>query len=159
MNHFDWLLACASASVTLTLLSILLDSDVGSRVRGKMRFWGKAKPGDKKALWEKSASMEEPLEGDSAAGATHLGEHERPHPHSVDVGLERGRESKENKEPSPRAKRRRSVKISSVSLDAAPWQNDLLRMFTGANDYRCMNEFLMKKARLLNLKLTFLDLV
>nr|XP_023693952.1 unconventional myosin-IXa-like [Paramormyrops kingsleyae] len=117
----------------------------GSRVRGKMRFWGKAKPGDKKALWEKSASMEEPLEGDGAGGATHVGEHERPHPHSVDVGPERGRESKENKEPSPRAKRRRSVKISSVSLDAAPWQNDLLRMFTGANDYRCMNEFLMKK--------------
>ncbi|XP_048828335.1 unconventional myosin-IXAb-like isoform X3 [Brienomyrus brachyistius] len=117
----------------------------GSRVRGKMRFWGKAKPGDKKALWEKSASVEEPLEGDSAGGAMQLGEHERPHAHSMDVGPERGRESKENKEPSPRAKRRRSVKISSVSLDVAPWQNDLLRMFTGANDYRCMNEFLMKK--------------
>ncbi|XP_072554589.1 unconventional myosin-IXAa-like isoform X6 [Paramormyrops kingsleyae] len=125
--------------------SLRKGSHFDGRVRGKMRFWGKAKPGDKKALWEKSASMEEPLEGDGAGGATHVGEHERPHPHSVDVGPERGRESKENKEPSPRAKRRRSVKISSVSLDAAPWQNDLLRMFTGANDYRCMNEFLMKK--------------
>uniref|UniRef100_A0AAY4CN01 Uncharacterized protein n=1 Tax=Denticeps clupeoides TaxID=299321 RepID=A0AAY4CN01_9TELE len=66
----------------------------------------------------------------------------RPHP---DQTLERGQEFKENKEPSPKVKRRRSVKISSVALEPGQWQNDSLQILTCTNDYCSMNEFLMKK--------------
>uniref|UniRef100_A0A8D3EG57 Myosin IXA n=1 Tax=Scophthalmus maximus TaxID=52904 RepID=A0A8D3EG57_SCOMX len=60
--------------------------------------------------------------------------------------LDRGfRELKENKEPSPKVKRRRSVKISSVALESAQWQSDALQILTCTNDYRSMNDFLMKK--------------
>lgn len=53
---------------------------------------------------------------------------------------------KENKEPSPKVKRRRSVKISNVALmEPALWQNDALQILTSINDYRSMNDFLMKK--------------
>lgn len=62
--------------------------------------------------------------------------------------LDRGfRELKENKEPSPKVKRRRSVKISSVALESAQWQSDALQILTCTNDYRSMNDFLMKKVR------------
>lgn len=54
-------------------------------------------------------------------------------------------EFKENKEPSPKVKRRRSVKISSAALEPAQWQNDDLQILTCASDYKSMNEFLMKK--------------
>uniref|UniRef100_A0AAY4CNV2 Myosin IXA n=1 Tax=Denticeps clupeoides TaxID=299321 RepID=A0AAY4CNV2_9TELE len=66
-------------------------------------------------------------------------------PHSPDQTLERGQEFKENKEPSPKVKRRRSVKISSVALEPGQWQNDSLQILTCTNDYCSMNEFLMKK--------------
>lgn len=42
-------------------------------------------------------------------------------------------------------KRRRSVKISSVTLEPTQWQNDALQILTCTNDYRSMNDFLMKK--------------
>lgn len=69
-------------------------------------------------------------------------------PCSPDLTLERGfRDLKENKEPSPKVKRRRSVKISSVTLEPAQWQNDALQILTCTNDYRSMNDFLMKKVQ------------
>lgn len=69
-------------------------------------------------------------------------------PCSPDLTLERGfRDLKENKEPSPKVKRRRSVKISSVALEPAQWQNDALQILTCTNDYRSMNDFLMKKVQ------------
>lgn len=67
-------------------------------------------------------------------------------PCSPDPTLDRGfRDMKENKEPSPKVKRRRSVKISSAALEPAQWQNDALQILTCTNDYRSMNDFLMKK--------------
>uniref|UniRef100_A0A4W6F4P1 Myosin IXA n=1 Tax=Lates calcarifer TaxID=8187 RepID=A0A4W6F4P1_LATCA len=67
-------------------------------------------------------------------------------PCSPDLTLDRGfRDLKENKEPSPKVKRRRSVKISSVALEPGQWQNDALQILTCTNDYRSMNDFLMKK--------------
>lgn len=67
-------------------------------------------------------------------------------PCSPDLTLDRGfRDLKENKEPSPKVKRRRSVKISSAALEPAQWQNDALQILTCTNDYRSMNDFLMKK--------------
>lgn len=67
-------------------------------------------------------------------------------PLSPSSTLERGsRDLKENKEPSPKVKRRRSVKISSVTLEPAQWQNDALHLLSCSNDYRSMNDFLMKK--------------
>lgn len=44
-------------------------------------------------------------------------------------------------------RRRRSVKISSITLEPAQWQNDGLHILTSTSDYRSMNDFLMKKVR------------
>ncbi|KAL0967924.1 hypothetical protein UPYG_G00259890 [Umbra pygmaea] len=117
-------------------------SQDGSRMRGKMRFWGKAKYSEKKLSREKKqASRMESTQGNSNDNPD--GTASRPH--SPDLTGTRGRESKENKEPSPKVRRRRSVKISSVALEPAQWQNDALHILTSAHDYRSMNDFLMKK--------------
>uniref|UniRef100_A0A665V4N4 Myosin IXA n=1 Tax=Echeneis naucrates TaxID=173247 RepID=A0A665V4N4_ECHNA len=101
------------------------------RVRGKMRFWGKTKYGDKKASREKLICGADSLDGDYGDTGPLLGD-----------GF---RDLKENKEPSPKVKRRRSVKISSVTVESAHRQNDALQILTCTNDYRSMNDFLMKK--------------
>uniref|UniRef100_A0A667ZMQ8 Myosin IXA n=1 Tax=Myripristis murdjan TaxID=586833 RepID=A0A667ZMQ8_9TELE len=112
-----------------------------NRVRGKMRFWGKTKHGEKKATRENCASLTIFPLPSHAAGLENMSP-----PCSPDLTLDRGsRDSKENKEPSPKVKRRRSVKISSVALEPAQWQNDALQILTCTNDYRSMNDFLMKK--------------
>uniref|UniRef100_A0A8C4NSB4 Myosin IXA n=1 Tax=Dicentrarchus labrax TaxID=13489 RepID=A0A8C4NSB4_DICLA len=106
-----------------------------ARVRGKMRFWGKTKYGDKKTSREKLISH-----------FLTAGQENMSPPCSPDLMLDHGfRDLKENKEPSPKVKRRRSVKISSVALEPAQWQNDALQILTCTNDYRSMNDFLMKK--------------
>ncbi|XP_042561479.1 unconventional myosin-IXAa-like [Clupea harengus] len=116
------------------------------RVRGKMRFWGKAKQGDKKSSRDRLVCGADSLEGDYADTGLLLGGGEfLSPPRSPDQTLERGREFKENKEPSPKVKRRRSVKISSVALESAQWQNDSVQILTCASDYKTMNEFLQKK--------------
>ncbi|XP_034031829.1 unconventional myosin-IXa-like isoform X3 [Thalassophryne amazonica] len=108
------------------------------RMRGKMHFWRRSKHGEKKLSREKNTSrseVEETYEGPSP-------------PHSPDLESSSSRvvrDSKENKEPSPKIKRRRSVKISSITLEPAQWQNDALHILTSAHDYRSMNDFLMKK--------------
>lgn len=69
-----------------------------------------------------------------------------PHSPDLEAAASRGvRDSKENKEPSPKMRRRRSVKISSITLEATQWQNDALHILTSTHDYRSMNDFLMKK--------------
>uniref|UniRef100_A0AAY4CPH3 Myosin IXA n=1 Tax=Denticeps clupeoides TaxID=299321 RepID=A0AAY4CPH3_9TELE len=121
-----------------------------SRTQRKMRFWNRTKQGEKKSHRERLIC--DTLEWDYAdagdgetAGTLFLsGEYLSP-PHSPDQTLERGQEFKENKEPSPKVKRRRSVKISSVALEPGQWQNDSLQILTCTNDYCSMNEFLMKK--------------
>ncbi|XP_041837164.1 unconventional myosin-IXAa isoform X3 [Melanotaenia boesemani] len=117
------------------------------RVR-KMRFWGKSKYGDKKTSREKLICGADSLDGEYGDTGPLLGEGQEnmSPPCSPDVLLDRGfKDLKENKEPSPKVKRRRSVKISSVSLEPAQWQNDAQQILTSTNDYRSMNEFLMKK--------------
>ncbi|XP_062246360.1 unconventional myosin-IXAb isoform X2 [Platichthys flesus] len=108
------------------------------RMRGKMRFWSKTKHGEKKLSREKQASRSE-------AGETH----EDPSLlQSLDLEAASAtgvRDSKESKELSPKMRRRRSVKISSITLEPAQWQNDALHILTSAHDYRSMNDFLMKK--------------
>uniref|UniRef100_H2URU3 Myosin IXA n=1 Tax=Takifugu rubripes TaxID=31033 RepID=H2URU3_TAKRU len=94
------------------------------RMRGKMRFWSKTKHSEKKLSREKQASM------------TEVGE--TPSPRSI-------KDSKENKDPSPKMKRRRSLKISSINLEPTQWQNDALHILSSAHDYRSMNDFLIKK--------------
>ncbi|XP_053094286.1 unconventional myosin-IXAa isoform X11 [Pangasianodon hypophthalmus] len=114
------------------------------RVRGKMRFWGKTKQGEKKSSRDRLMYTGESLDGDYPDTALLMAEGEcLSPPHSPDFSSLP--EFKENKEPSPKMKRRRSVKISSVALEPAQWQNDALQILTCANDYRSMNEFLMKK--------------
>uniref|UniRef100_H2L8B3 Myosin IXA n=1 Tax=Oryzias latipes TaxID=8090 RepID=H2L8B3_ORYLA len=126
-----------SSASSSTFSSIAHGSHVflfSTRVRSKMRFWGKNKYGEKKNSREK-LSFGESLEEDY--GETGL---------FPDLTLDRGfRDLKENKEPSPKVKRRRSVKISSVALEPTRWQNEALQILTCTNDYRSMNDFLMKK--------------
>uniref|UniRef100_A0A8D3CT99 Myosin IXA n=1 Tax=Scophthalmus maximus TaxID=52904 RepID=A0A8D3CT99_SCOMX len=45
------------------------------------------------------------------------------------------RDSKENKEPSPKMRRRRSVKISSIALEPAQWQNDALHILSSVEEH------------------------
>ncbi|KAK3533896.1 hypothetical protein QTP70_034428, partial [Hemibagrus guttatus] len=112
------------------------------RVRGKMRFWGKTKQGEKKSSRDRLMYAGESLDGDYPDTALLVAEGEcLSPPHSPDSLPE----FKENKEPSPKTKRRRSVKIISSALEPAQRQNDALQILTCANDYRSMNEFLMKK--------------
>ncbi|XP_055778108.1 unconventional myosin-IXAa-like isoform X8 [Salvelinus fontinalis] len=112
-------------------------SQDGSRVRGKIRFWGKTKHAEKKLSRDKQQSTQR--DGtDKIDGTTSP-------PHSPNLMGTRGRETKENKEPSPKVRRRRSVKISSVVLEPAQWGNDALHILTSTHDYRSMNDFLMKK--------------
>uniref|UniRef100_A0AAY5EDU0 Myosin IXA n=1 Tax=Electrophorus electricus TaxID=8005 RepID=A0AAY5EDU0_ELEEL len=106
------------------------------RVRAKIRFWSKARQGEKKPSREGLACAADAPDGDYSD--TWLSP-----PRSPDFSAQR--EFKENKEPSPKVKRRRSVKISSVALEPAQWQNDELQILTCASDYRSMNEFLMRK--------------
>ncbi|XP_051808583.1 unconventional myosin-IXa-like isoform X9 [Acanthochromis polyacanthus] len=113
-------------------------SSQDGRMRGKMRFWSKTKHGEKKMSREKQASR-------SDTGETHEGL-SPPHSPDLEAAPSRAvRDSKENKEPSPKMRRRRSVKISSIALEPAQWQNDALHILTSAHDYRSMNDFLMKK--------------
>uniref|UniRef100_A0A672M727 Unconventional myosin-IXa-like n=1 Tax=Sinocyclocheilus grahami TaxID=75366 RepID=A0A672M727_SINGR len=109
---------------------------INGLVRTKMRFWGKARHGEKKTSRERLLCGSDTFEGDYA-------ETRLTPPQSPDLTLQR--EFKENKDPSPKVKRRRSVKISSVALEPVQWQNDALQILTCASDYRSMNDFLMKK--------------
>ncbi|XP_078804583.1 unconventional myosin-IXAa isoform X6 [Oryzias latipes] len=108
------------------------------RMKGRMRFWSKTKNSEKKLSREKQASRSEAAESQEGPSP----------PRSPDfevVSMQGVRDSKENKEPSPKTRRRRSVKISSITLEPTQWQNDALHILTSASDYRSMNDFLMKK--------------
>nr|XP_004558044.2 unconventional myosin-IXa isoform X5 [Maylandia zebra] len=113
------------------------------------RFWGKSKYGDKKTSREKLICGAEALDGDTGDTGPLLGEAGQENmspPCSPDLTLNQSfRDSKENREPSPKVKRRRSVKISSVALESAQRQNDTLQILTSIGDYRSMNDFLVKK--------------
>ncbi|XP_019742218.1 unconventional myosin-IXAa isoform X4 [Hippocampus comes] len=118
------------------------------RVRGKMRFWGKTKHSDKKIAREKLICGTDSLDGDSGDIGPLLreGEENLSPRCSPDLTWDRGfRDLKENKEPSPKVKRRRSVKISSVAAEPIQWPSDGLQILTCTHDYRSMNDFLMKK--------------
>ncbi|XP_078388525.1 unconventional myosin-IXAa isoform X2 [Cetorhinus maximus] len=162
-------------------------------LKGRMRFWGNRKQGEKKLSREKLAtqselqelSMDQDIQGQlwrrelkpsdtslslsltEGRDGAFKGQDPIPHnltpPRSPDLGLERGKEFKENKEPSPKVKRRRSVKISNVALEPIQWQHDALQIITSANDFKCMNEFLQKKITDLDTddskKDTFVDVV
>uniref|UniRef100_A0A8C5QW47 Myosin IXA n=1 Tax=Leptobrachium leishanense TaxID=445787 RepID=A0A8C5QW47_9ANUR len=120
--------------------------------RGKIRFWGKMKAA------EKLTTQSEVLEMDSQSSVSFscrfcawlfLDTQRSIHhtglwlvPHSPD--LSRGRE-KENKDPSPKIQRRRSLKISSAVLELAQWQDERAQIICSANDLKCMDEFLLKK--------------
>ncbi|XP_068595862.1 unconventional myosin-IXAb-like [Brachionichthys hirsutus] len=114
-------------------------SQDGSRMRGKMRFWSKTKHGEQK--------VSRGAHGEHTHTHTHTSDGSSP-PHSPDLEAASSqgvRDSKENKEPSPKMRRRRSVKISSITLEPTQWQNDALHILTSAHDYRSMNDFLIKK--------------
>ncbi|XP_071669828.1 unconventional myosin-IXa isoform X5 [Patagioenas fasciata] len=125
--------------------------------RAKMRFWGKGKQGEKKTSREKLATQSELLElyaeqeapGREMISGLQLGEELGPHhltpPRSPELSGIYRREFKENKEPSPKVKRKRSVKISNVTLEPVQWQNDSLQIITSASDLKSMDEFLLKK--------------
>ncbi|NXD25167.1 MYO9A protein, partial [Spelaeornis formosus] len=129
----------------------------GRPQRAKMRFWVKGKQGEKKSPREKLATQSELLElyaeqegtGREAIPGLQFGEELGPHhltpPRSPELSGIYRREFKENKEPSPKVKRKRSVKISNVALEPVQWQNDSLQIITSASDLKSMDEFLLKK--------------
>ncbi|XP_040457346.1 unconventional myosin-IXa isoform X2 [Falco naumanni] len=129
----------------------------GRPQRAKMRFWVKGKQGEKKTPREKLATQSELLElyaeqeapSREVIPGLQLGEELGPHhltpPRSPELSGIYRREFKENKEPSPKVKRKRSVKISSVALEPVQWQNDSLQIITSASDLKSMDEFLLKK--------------
>ncbi|CAB1441222.1 unnamed protein product [Pleuronectes platessa] len=141
----------AMSSGDLVKVDSMRKNSQDGRVRGKMRFWGKSKYGDKKSSREKlicGADTPDGDYGDFGDTGPLLGEGQEnmSPPCSPDPTLDRGfRDLKENKEPSPKVKRRRSVKISSVAMESAQCQNDALQILTCTSDYRSMNDFLMKK--------------
>uniref|UniRef100_A0A8D2QJJ3 Myosin IXA n=1 Tax=Zonotrichia albicollis TaxID=44394 RepID=A0A8D2QJJ3_ZONAL len=118
----------------------------GRPQRAKMRFWVKGKQGEKKTSREKLATQSELLElyAEQEAPAE-LGPHHLTPPRSPELSGMYRREFKENKEPSPKVKRKRSVKISNVALEPVQWQNDSLQIITSASDLKSMDEFLLKK--------------
>uniref|UniRef100_A0A8C6IQX8 Uncharacterized protein n=1 Tax=Melopsittacus undulatus TaxID=13146 RepID=A0A8C6IQX8_MELUD len=114
----------------------------GRPQRAKMRFWVKGKQGEKKTSREKLATQSELLE---LYAEKELGPHHLTPPRSPELAGIYRREFKENKEPSPKVKRKRSVKISNVALEPVQWQNDSLQIITSAGDLKSMDEFLLKK--------------
>uniref|UniRef100_A0A8C3LRF0 Myosin IXA n=1 Tax=Chrysolophus pictus TaxID=9089 RepID=A0A8C3LRF0_CHRPC len=119
----------------------------GRSQRAKMRFWVKGKQGEKKTPREKLATQSELLElyAEQEVPSRELGPHHLTPPRSPELSGIYRREFKENKEPSPKVKRKRSVKISSVALEPVQWQNDSLQIITSASDLKSMDEFLLKK--------------
>ncbi|KAM9275473.1 unconventional myosin-IXa [Morus bassanus] len=129
----------------------------GRPQRAKMRFWVKGKQGEKKTPREKLPTQSELLElyaeqeapSRELVSGLQLGEELGPHhltpPQSPELSGIYRREFKENKEPSPKVKRKRSVKISNVALEPVQWQNDSLQIITSASDLKSMDEFLLKK--------------
>uniref|UniRef100_A0A2K6LES3 Unconventional myosin-IXa n=1 Tax=Rhinopithecus bieti TaxID=61621 RepID=A0A2K6LES3_RHIBE len=127
------------------------DSDIRPQ-RAKMRFWAKGKQGEKKTTRVKPTTQSEvsPL----FTGADVIPAHQFPDelaqyhptpPLSPELPGSCRKEFKENKEPSPKAKRKRSVKISNVALDSMHWQNDSVQIITSVSDLKSMDEFLLKK--------------
>ncbi|XP_054418171.1 unconventional myosin-IXa isoform X7 [Pteronotus mesoamericanus] len=127
------------------------DSDIRPQ-RARMRFWAKGKQGEKKTTRVKPAAHSEV----SAlfVGSDRIPAHQFPHelthyhpipPLSPELPGSCQKEFKENKEPSPKAKRKRSVKINSMALESMHWQNDSVQIIASASDLKSMDEFLLKK--------------
>uniref|UniRef100_A0A6I8NZB5 Myosin IXA n=1 Tax=Ornithorhynchus anatinus TaxID=9258 RepID=A0A6I8NZB5_ORNAN len=129
----------------------------GRPQKTKMRFWAKGRHGEKKASREKLATQsellelhadQEPEDIDKAPGFQfneEIGQHHLTPPKSPELPGNCRKEFKENKEPSPKVKRKRSVKISNVALESMQWQSDSVQIITSASDLKSMDEFLLKK--------------
>uniref|UniRef100_M3Z099 Myosin IXA n=1 Tax=Mustela putorius furo TaxID=9669 RepID=M3Z099_MUSPF len=119
------------------------DSDIRNRPqRAKMRFWAKGKQGEKKTTQSEVLGF--------LAGSDTILSHQFPDGKngqrlSPELPGSCRKEFKENKEPSPKAKRKRSVKISSVALESMHWQNDSVQIIASVSDLKSMDEFLLKK--------------
>ncbi|KAM5292987.1 unconventional myosin-IXa isoform 2-T2 [Ctenodactylus gundi] len=127
------------------------DSDIRPQ-RARMRFWAKGKQGDKKITRIKPATESEvsALSAGMDVIPTHqftdeLTQYHPTPPLSPVLHGSCQKEFKENKEPSPKVKRKRSVKISNVALDSVHWQNDSVQIIASVSDLKSMDEFLLKK--------------
>ncbi|KAM4036742.1 unconventional myosin-IXa isoform 4-T4 [Anomaloglossus baeobatrachus] len=110
--------------------------------RGKIRFWGKMKTAEKLTPQTEVLEMDTDNSGKEGIFFSDGDPGSWLVPHSPD--LSRGRE-KENKDPSPKVQRRKSVKISSAALEPAQWQDERAQIICSASDLKCMDEFLLKK--------------
>ncbi|KAM9313161.1 unconventional myosin-IXa [Gastrophryne carolinensis] len=110
--------------------------------RGKIRFWGKTKTAEKLTTQSEVLEMDTESSGKEGTHFTDVDAGVWLVPRSPD--LSRGRE-KENKDPSPKVQRRRSLKISNTTLEPAQWQDERAQIICSANDLKCMDEFLQKK--------------
>ncbi|XP_012931617.1 unconventional myosin-IXa isoform X8 [Heterocephalus glaber] len=128
------------------------DLDISRPQRARMRFWAKGKQGDKKTTRVKPATQSEvlPLFAGSDVIPAHqfpeeLAQYQPTPPLSPELPGGCQKEFKENKEPSPKVRRKRSVKISSVAVDSIHWQNESVQIIASASDLKSMDEFLLKK--------------
>lgn len=110
--------------------------------RGKIRFWGKMKAAEKLTPQTEVVEMDADALGKEGIHFSDGDPGLWLVPHSPD--LSRGRE-KENKDPSPKVQRRKSLKISSAALEPAQWQDERAQIICSASDLKCMDEFLLKK--------------
>ncbi|XP_075713831.1 unconventional myosin-IXa isoform X2 [Rhinoderma darwinii] len=110
--------------------------------RGKIRFWGKMKAAEKLTPQTEVLEMDAETIGKEGIHFSDVEAGLWLVPHSPD--LSRGRE-KENKDPSPKVQRRKSLKISSAALEPAQWQDERAQIICSASDLKCMDEFLLKK--------------
>ncbi|XP_054988898.1 unconventional myosin-IXa isoform X2 [Sorex araneus] len=120
--------------------------------KAKIRFWAKGKQGEKKNTRAKLDIQTEvsALYAGSETIPAHqysdeLSQNQPSPPLSPELHGSCRKEFKENKDPSPKAKRKGSVKISSVALESVHWQNDSVQIITSASDLKSMDEFLLKK--------------
>ncbi|KAE8617189.1 hypothetical protein XENTR_v10009004 [Xenopus tropicalis] len=113
--------------------------------KGKIRFWGKLKASEKLTTPSEILEMDVDPSGKDCMSSILSSDVDSGLwlvPHSPD--LSRGRE-KENKDPSPKVQRRRSLKISSAGLEPVQWQHEHAQIICSASDLKCMDEFLQKK--------------
>ncbi|XP_074089162.1 unconventional myosin-IXa isoform X2 [Macrotis lagotis] len=154
----------------------------GRPQKAKMKFWTKGKHGDKKASREKLTSKSELLISsmDPQPGCSYpnesstdpeLGYLYATHHYPEGIGRhnpaspknQSKKEFKENKDPSPKEKHKRSEEKKYGAEESIQWQNDTVSIITKASDLKNMEEFLLRKINELDNKdnkaATFVDVM
>lgn len=124
--------------------------------RARMRFWAKGRHGEKKIVRARPDTQTEasaPLAASDMTPAllfpdaqiSELSQSQPSPPLSPELPASCQKESKENREPSPKGKCRGGAGGGSVALEGVHSQSDSVRILESASDLKSMDEFLLKK--------------